>query len=291
MRLFFFPDKRRRAFVHAAAAVAAAAAAVFFLIPVHILAGCAIPGISLTVVPPDNLEQYGVSAWEVRWWDGDAVREKEWGTGREAVPSTLILPLDSGGAIRPVAVLVPRAGPAGDIPLAPVGGWLREGETTIHPDRHGGEIGEVLLALAAKGMDPALINVERLDQLIRSRLSRNPRRLDRARLVTALARREMRSYHVSERSIVLHQVRLLLPDRTVPWISDDPGENPYQPAPAGAYELFSVPVMEGEVRRLWRPCPAGRTVYQMLTVHRTPAGNTFHTLGEVPFTDVIARQN
>ncbi|TVR71558.1 MAG: hypothetical protein EA427_04315 [Spirochaetaceae bacterium] len=255
-----------------------------------LLAGCELPGITLTVAVPDLPEQYQVHTWDVRWWDGNSVREerREGLSAGDAAP--FILPLDSGGVVLPVVVLVPVAGPGPGQPLAPYGGWLPPGESSIVPDRHGGELGEVLLAVARAGIDPSLVNVARLDDLIRARVPRNPRRLDRDRLVTALAGQAMRSHHVAERWATLHQVRLPRGADTVAWIGDDPREEPYLPAPAGAYELFSVPVMDGEVRRLWRPC-SGELCHQVLIVHRTPAGNAYHTVVEVPLSDLSSLQN
>lgn len=265
-----------------------------------VVGSCAVPGMSVAVMIPRLPRDYCPDQWHVRWWDGATVRQlvlasNSCGEEMEA----LSLGLDRSGAILPVVIMKPVGGPHGTIPLAPYGGWPAHEDGVVRPDRHGGELASVLLAVAEAGIDPSLINVTRLDSLFRSRIDTHPRRLDTVRLVSALAGRSMGSYHVSERGATLHQIRLPLPpevivhdddpdpDETlppdytpVPWLSDDTAEPSYRPAPAGAYELFSVPVLNGEVRRLWRPCQ-GEDCYQVLVVHQTPAGNTYHSIMEL----------
>ncbi len=273
---------------------------------VSLCTGCSVPGMAVALDLPVLPDRYPVDSWIVRWWDGAETREKTVRAENRIGQGPVRLALDSRGASLVAVSLIALTGPGGDLPIAPLGGWTDEPGTPIVPDRHGGELAEVLLMVARGGLDPGLVNVPRLEALIRSRVARNPRRLDRSRLAAALAEREMRSYHAAERRVTLHQVRLLLADGVEDgtdgadgtdaeneldghrgaWTGDDSAEDRYVPAPAGAYELFSVPVIPGEVRRLWRRCPDG-TCYQLLMVYSTPEGNTYHTIREV----VIAPQN
>jgi len=287
--------------------------------------GCGIPGTTVVAELPRLPDRYGDDAarWEVTWWDGLTIRtvhvagDQRVGaaptgaaptgatpTGATPTgnrPRRVSLDLAPVGAVLPVVVAVPHAGPDGSIPLAPFGGWTRGNGRDISLDRHGGEVGQVLLALVRAGVDPAVVNATRLYSLARQRLPDRPRRLDHDRLVDALLQQSMRSTYVAARFASLHQIRLTLdPHETgpVPWYTDDPMDRPVQPSPAGAYELFSIPVMEGEVRRLWRECPPGAAAgeaaegeaaegeaagrcYQVLVVHRTPAGHGFHRVRTV----------
>lgn len=241
-----------------------------------LLAACGVPGQTVSVNLPDIPGHYRpyVTHLIVRWWDGEHVQKRIFGIeSRE-----LHLPISAAGAAIPVVWVTPLGGPSGTIRFEPYGGWSGRPGETIRLDRYGGAVARIVVTLAAHGIDPALINLDRLRALVRARLPATPRILDSTRLQTALARREMRSYHVSSLRAPAYQVRLPETGREPePWVTDDMWDHPITPAPAGPYELFSVPVMAGEVRRLWRPAP-GRDGYQLLVVYRTPDGNGFHRL-------------
>lgn len=251
--------------------------------------GCCVPGMAITVVLPALPERYPDVAWELSWWDGRAVRTMLTDTADAGVEHRVRLRLGRYGTQLPVVAARGRTGPEGRIPLAPYGGWIRGDTGDVFLDRHGGELSMVLLGIARNGIDPAVFNVGRLDSLVRARLPDHPRRLDHERLKRALAENGMRSYHVAELHAPLYQVRLpreydagdFYFER---WISDDPDEEAYQPVHAGAWELFSVPVIAGEVRRLWRVSPTG-VGHQVLVIQRTPDGNAYHhfsTIAPVP---------
>lgn len=261
---------------------------------------CTIPGSTVVAQLPvlPGLYEEAPVRWDVSWWDGIAIRTisvEEQPNSRDR-PLAVALELAETGAALPVVVATPYAGPDGSIPLAPYGGWVRGNKRDIFLDRHGGEVGLVLFALGRAGVDPAVVNATRLYALAKQRMPNRPRRLDHERLVDALLTQVMRSTYITARFARLHQVRLVLDpgdNGSVPWLTDDPAEPAVQPSPAGAYELFSIPVMEGEVRRLWRDCPPGAVgseealseaggragrCYQVVVVHRTPAGHGFHRL-------------
>ncbi|SIQ57677.1 hypothetical protein SAMN05920897_11121 [Alkalispirochaeta americana] len=237
---------------------------------------------------PDLPAHYesGEVLWRISWWDGRRVRKKEVAVSSGNRSSRLVLPLSKGGALLPVVTVTPVLGPGQGVELAPFGGWLLPGDARVLPDRHCGEISLVLLGLAREGLDPALVNVERLEGLVRERLPRYPRRLDRVRLAAALAEQRMHSHHVAKRWAPMYQIRLPWESPETewaarPWITDDPAEPPLVPAPAGVYELFSLGVLPGEVRHLWRAGSTEGRGTELLVVHRTPEGHGFHRLVEL----------
>lgn len=197
-------------------------------------------------------------SWEIAWWDGYAVQTTAVGPGEHPAGKQITLPLDPRGSFLPVVVARPEILLGAGIPLAPYGGWPdapddSSGKLVVH--RRRGEAALVLLEVAREGLDPALINTARLAYLVEQRGGDEPRRLRTAELREALLERRMRVSRISYHRAPLYQVRTLLED--VPpggdqWYSDEPLNPQYFGEPAGAYSLFSVPVMNGEVRRLWR---------------------------------------
>ncbi|WP_018527647.1 hypothetical protein [Alkalispirochaeta alkalica] len=252
-------------------------------------AGCSLVPereVSLRIPALPPWYESGDILWRLSWWDGRSISHREIFVSSEDGSASLAVPLSGAGAILPVVTATPVLGPDQGLELASFGGWLLPGDDRVLLDRHRGEISLVLLDLARQGLDPALVNVERLEALVRERLPRYPRRLDRVRLTDALGAQRMHSHHVAKRWAPMYQVRLLRESsrgegwQARPWITDDPAEPPLVPAPAGEYELFSLGVLPGEVRHLWRWSSRGGT-RELLVVYRTHQGQGFHRLVEI----------
>ena len=197
----------------------------------------------------------------------------------------VVLPLSSGGVLLPVVAAVPRVQIGPGIPLAPFGGWPQGEAAEIFPKRERGEIALTLLSLAASGLDPALVNTDRLAIVAASGVGApgRMRTLDTRRLEEALRERSMRVSRVAFLPAPLWAVRTpveALPPGGNRWFSDEPGQPVYQGQPAGEYSIFSVPVMAGEVRRLWQQREDGG--WDVLVVARNTGGNGWQHRFSVP---------
>jgi hypothetical protein len=240
---------------------------------------------SIAVTIPAVPRAYGEEdiVWTVRWWDGVALREVEVAVPANALPegrspdaSSLSLPLASSGAEVVVVTAVATVEPG--IRLMPYGGWVRAPGDSVTPTRELGVAAGVLLQLAAAGIDPALINVERLAEEVTEECGDDPATLDRERLVEALGTLEMRRYAIRRRE--RRECEISLPgDVPLDWISDDPSHPVIEGVVAAGRCYWLVPVAEGEVRYLRRPAaPSG---WEVLTVGRDATGHAYWYLRRV----------
>jgi hypothetical protein len=257
-----------------------------------IASGCDLlgdPAVSVTVPPLPTA--YGGEAieWTVRWWDGAGIRETEIvapenhadvmiplaAGGTPTATLNVELPLSAAGAEAVVVTAEGRISPG--IRLKPYGGWCRSPDDRIAPIRELGVAAEVLLQLAAAGIDPALINVERLAREVAEECGDDPATLDRERLVEALGTSEMRRYAIRRRDRPACEVSL---PGEVPanWITDDPTDPVIEGVVAAGRCYWVVPVATGEVRYLRRHVPSG---WDVLTVGRDAEGHAFWYLRTV----------
>jgi hypothetical protein len=264
-----------------------------------VLPGCDLSGnaaITVTIPPLPGVYARGTVVWTVRWWDGATLREIETATSRggdDAIAGaaagsslgdgggvTLSLPLSSAGAEVVIVTAEARVEPG--IPLKPYGGWARAPVDSVVPTRALGVTAEVLLQLAAAGIDPSLINVERLAAEVVEECGDDPAALDRERLVEALGTLEMRRYAIRRRE--RRGCEISLPGEVpTPWISDDPSHPVIDGVVAAERCYWVVPVGEGEVRYLRRPAISAAesssapatAEWEILTVGRDAAGHAF----------------
>lgn len=210
-------------------------------------------------------------AWDLAWWTGGSVERLE----------TAPLPADSTQAIclaveeawlavvvgRPIAVTSPAtaASPNGAPGyLAPAGWWgpgraAPGGVATGAPSSEAtlnfadGPLAAVLLDLARGGVDPALINVERLAAAVVELNLADPTDLDTERLRAALAGGATRIFDVRRRD--RSPVTVHAPG--VPWRGDSPGAPPN----GGVDPVATISLAPGERRTVYGPA-GWRTVYR-----------------------------
>ncbi len=202
---------------------------------------------AISTVLPELAPDYQALSldWEISWWDGSSVRQRL----VDADDSVVELPV--GRAALAVVVARPVVDIGVRIPLAPYGGWATPRGDSVALTRHCGELGEILLGLAQRGLDPALVNVERLLALIlRECASTTTRYLDTTRISAALFAREMRASDVCCRDGEVWELRrqCALPEL---WLSDDPAAIPVTSVRAGEVSVAALPVISGEVQRYW----------------------------------------
>lgn len=259
-----------------------------------VLSGCDLSverSIAVTIPALPGVYGEGDAVWTMRWWDGVALREVEVAVAANAIPegrspddpsfagsgtACVSLPLASSGAEVVVATAVATVAPG--IRLMPYGGWIRAPGDSVTLTRELGVAAEVILQLAAAGVDPGLINVERLAEEVTEECGDDPATLDRERLAEALGTLEMRRYAIRRRE--RRECEISLPgDVPSDWISDDPSHPVMEGVVAAERCYWLVPVAAGEVRYLHRPAaPSG---WEVLTVGRDAAGHAYWYLRRV----------
>ena len=237
--------------------------------------GCSVPGSlagepeTIAVEIPSLPEIYHPLevAWQIRWWDGTAVQSRTMAVQGAGETRSLTLPLAREGA--ELVVVEATAYPVGGGVLAPLGAWGAAPRRRFTPDADFGRAASAVLQVAHRGLDPALINMERLHRTVLEECQDQPETLDHDRLVAALGSGEMTRYAIRRRQRPGCEVSLPAPvDDT--WISHDTSERQIEGVWAGDQCYWMIPVAAGEVRHLWQG-PAGR----LLTVGRDRDGHAF----------------
>jgi hypothetical protein len=205
--------------------------------------------------------------WRIRWWDGETVQTRMMPVRRAGASVSVALPLARGGA--EVVVVEATAVPVGGGSLAPLGAWGAAPGQRITLDAGFGRAASAVLQVAHRGLDPGLINLERLEQTVLEECDDQPESLDYEKLVAALGSGEMTRYSIRRRRRPGCEVSLPAPvDDT--WISHDPTEEVIHGVWADDRCYWVIPVAEGEVRHLWQ-----WSSRRLLTVGRDRDGHAF----------------
>lgn len=204
--------------------------------------------VELPILPVEYGDQSG--EWQIEWWDGSTIRRR-----RATLDSTTVtLEGTESGAALVVVALTPtlQPGPGLSVPLAPYGAWGAPGDRACFPRRSRGELAMVMLRLADRGLEPALLNVERLDSLVLIRCGIDGTRyLDQERLLQALGAGEMRSFDVDTVDTLLWEFRREGEVAQI-WLSDEPTAPTLTLTPAAGYVAGAIVLMPGELRQFWR---------------------------------------
>ena len=278
--------KRRRA-------VCETTLGVFAVVLVGVTFSCRSPFIATAdivvgVAPLSDTYHELAVGWEVRWWDGNSVRSRTLHPEAARLPRELTIETTAAGA--EVVVVAAHAVPYldganedGIVRMKSAGAW------TAHP-RRGldlsfamGPLAETLLDAAERGLDPALVNIERLEGEVRRVSGGDPSSLDRDRLFTALLAGEITRYDVSriERPEVVIR---LGSDRAGAWHSDDIHDAAAEGVVAEGSVYWTIAVGVGEVRRYWRSIGATPELaaaassdryWEIITVRRASDGHAY----------------
>ncbi|MFW5693532.1 MAG: hypothetical protein ACOCYB_00080 [Alkalispirochaeta sp.] len=223
--------------------------------------------ITVTISPlPESYHPARVT-WHLAWWDGAAVQSRTLPEQAATVDTSVTLPLSRQGA--EVVVVHATAHPQGGGALAPLGGWGTPSDSRVAPEADFGRTAGVVLQVARRGLDPALINLARLEQTVVEECGDQPESLDYEKLVAALGTGEITRYGIRRRRRPECEVSLPAPGDDV-WISHDTTEETIEGVWADDRCYWVIPVAEGEVRHLWQWSSARR-----LTVGRDRDGHAF----------------
>ena len=228
-------------------------------------------GRSVTVVVPAVHPDYRSepSEWRITWWDGARVTHTD---VRQIAPFTVDLPLDRHGAEVVAVKAVGHITVAGRIlALQPVGGWAAAPASTVSLGSEVGSLMEVVLDVAERGLDPALVNLARLADTVIQEVGDSPAALDRSRLLAALGSGDVSRYDIRRRDRPVCVVKVIDEHEGLPWLGDEPETGMRRGVAAGVYRHWTVPVANGEVRRWWRRAPRE----EVLTVGRDLRGHAF----------------
>lgn len=195
----------------------------------------------------------------ITWWDGAAIQQRRVAiTSSEAAEIAISLEIAPRGAALVVICAEAELEPAPGVTvrLSPYGGWASPtfGATTLRRER--GELAAVLLRLAERGLDPSLVNVERLARRVVAECgTEGTRLLDTERLSRALGSGEMRSSEVDALAPIRWEFRRE-GDATEVWLTDEPAAAELTLTPAGGYVAGAIELAPRELRRFWREAGA-----------------------------------
>lgn len=187
--------------------------------------------------------------WHISWWDGDKVNSHTLPAQPAVEPVVTKLPLHRQGA--EVVVVQATAHVVGGGTLAPLGAWGAPPQSHLTLRPAFGRAAEAVLHVARRGLNPALINLSRLQETVVEECGDRPETLDLERLVEGLGTGEMTRYAIRRRPRPECEVSLPAPDSDV-WISHDPTEETFEGVWADSRCYWVIPVAEGEVRHLWQ---------------------------------------
>jgi|GEM_PF-2583353 len=239
------------------------AVAVSFVVEVASCSGV-IPGGSVSAVyvaVPALPAAYDAvpGVWNMAWWDGTAIQQRRVAiTSPEAAETAISLEIAPRGAALVVICAEAELEPAPGVTvrLSPYGGWASPaaGATTLRRER--GELAAVLLRLAERGLDPSLLNVERLARRVVVECGlEGTRLLDTERLARALGSGEMRSSEVDASAPIRWEFRRE-GDATEVWLTDEPAAPELTLTPAGGFVAAAIELAPRELRRFWRAAGA-----------------------------------
>ncbi|MFP4212260.1 MAG: hypothetical protein ACLFR8_13535 [Alkalispirochaeta sp.] len=223
-----------------------------------------IPPSSIAMSIPALPDEYGTPGveWRIRWWDGQrvdttTVRSEKNGTVR--FDATIA---ESGAEVIVVSA-VPTVVSAG-VTLRSLGGWVRPPGREISLRLEAGVLADVVLDVCRDGLDPSLVNLERMQETIEREYRYGARRIDRTRLEEGLRSTEFRTYHIRPAEDAILEVRILDeesvdtgPEPGAPWFTDDQSAPVCPVVEAGAYLIWGFPITPGTVRHAWRSSPTG----------------------------------
>jgi hypothetical protein len=204
---------------------------------------------------------------------------------------SISLQRSTDGAEMVLVAAVPRISVV-DVILRPYGGWLYPPDRRCSLSLEAGVLAWTLIRTSMDGLDPALVNVSRIQEGIEEELSNGARRIDQERLEEGLRSLAFRRYHIRPLEESPLEVRALAAeeestdvgadrDRSLRWITDDPA-NPYMDAiMAGEYLVWAPPVAPEKTRTMWRVEPssiggAGESTQrslQKMTLSRSAQGH------------------
>jgi len=240
------------------------------------------PAAIVVTIPPLPGEYAGMEVvWTVRWWDGSGVAETvvTAGSGKE-------VRLDAAISAAGAEVIVVSAEPtliSPGVTLRPFGGWARAPAYEIALEGAKGVLADVVLDVSCDGLDPSLVNLERMQEAIEREYRYGARRIDRTRLEEGLRSTEFRTYHIRPAETAILEVRISagsMNGSSAPWITDDQNEPLCPAVPAGAYTVWAFPIVPGTVRHAWRRGPSGEIQKMALTM--SVEGHGRYTIYAVP---------
>lgn len=196
-----------------------------------------------------------VVVWHITWWDGATVKMKTLPEQRAVDPVRTTLPLHRSGAEVIVVQATAEATRGGT--LAPLGVWGAPPQSRLTLGPPLGRAAEAVLHAARRGLDPALINLERLQRTILEECEGEPETLDQQRLLEGLGGGDMTRYAVRRRArpgceISLPASEFVSASGSDAWISHDPTEEIIDGVWADDRCYWVIPVAQGEVRHLWQ---------------------------------------
>lgn len=197
---------------------------------------------------PEAYEAMDV-VWDLTWWDGTTVETSTLPGQYARDPLVATLELSRQGA--EVVVVQATARPARGGRLTPLGGWAAPPQSRVALEPAFGRAAEAVLQVARRGLDPALINLERLQRTVCEECRDQPETLDQERLIAALGSGEVTRYAIRRRVRPGCEISLPSPENAV-WISNDITEERIEGVWADNRCYWLVPVAEGEVRHLWQ---------------------------------------
>ncbi|MDA3950498.1 MAG: hypothetical protein PF508_14945, partial [Spirochaeta sp.] len=224
--------------------------------------------------------------WAVTWWDGGRTHTQTVNTVAEE-PVSISLQRSPDGAEIVLVSAVPRI-PAVDVRLRPYGGWVYPPAVRCSLSLHAGALARALIRTAQDGLDPALVNVARIQEGIEEELSAGARRIDRDRLEEGLRSLAFRRYHIRPLDESPLEVRALASDypasgdadehgdRALRWITDDPANPRVDAIVAGEYLVWAPKVAPGTTRSMWRVEPAHQSLQKMTLSRSTQGHGSYH---------------
>ncbi len=230
--------------------------------------------------------------WTLTWWDGRRVRKSVLSRRRIDTEHVVEIVPARGGAECLVFLAVPRIESI-QAELCGYGGWVFPPETECVLSLPRGFIADAILEVAADGLAPELVNIERLQYAVDQELAGGAELIDTDRVANGLRSLAFRRYHVRRRERYPLVVREpsgaaggtsggggpTTAASTEPaagpsaWFTDDQRTPVCRPVVAGDYTFWTVPVATGEVRSLWRPHPRVQGVIQKMTLTRDEEGH------------------
>jgi hypothetical protein len=188
--------------------------------------------------------------WHIEYWDGTARNAITHRASDRGDAASLSI---AGASLVVVAALpVVEVASGVIVPLAPYGALITADDRRATLRRDHGEIAQVLLSLARRGLDPSLVNIERLAARAAIVCSeRGTRCLDTGRLASALAAGEMSVHDVALTESTWCEIRDIAANAGT-WLTDEPLHPLVEMVVAGDYCYGVIEVALGSVRRIWR---------------------------------------
>ena len=209
-----------------------------------------------------------VSHWRLSWWDGREVRAE----AIDFSAHTAEIKLDYQGSEIVVVHLQPVVDLVGmEIKLDQWGWWSRDPGGIVAPLPAEGVVAGILLRCAERGIDPALVNVERLSQRLALTGRNELKVVDGEHLFGEIMRGELSYYGLRELDRPACTVELAGDEGRAEWISDSVWEGVQPPVVADQVYFWRVEVSRGGVRYWWREtAPEERRAYpyEVLSVSR-----------------------